>query len=46
MTTHSDPNYRQGEAYEYGDLREITLNVDIASDNAILWSCTYKKVKE
>ena len=38
---YHDPNYRQGEAYEYGDVRDITLTVNIG--DSILWACTYKQ---
>jgi hypothetical protein len=31
-----DPNYRQASAYEYGDLRQITLHCILSQ--SILWS--------
>jgi hypothetical protein len=37
-----NPNYRQVEAYEYGDLREIRLLVTLSEiDHSILWTSDY-----
>jgi hypothetical protein len=37
-----DPNYRQASAYEYGDLRQITLHCILSQ--SILWSYEIESV--